>query len=84
MRIHQWHPSAALKKRRSKYLSQVDVTGVAGISFFFVFTFLALSGVPDIPGAFLLNLPVSTHGRSQPSALSEDAIDIVVTRDGQI
>jgi biopolymer transport protein TolR len=30
------------------------------------------------------DLPVSTNALSQPSALKEDAINIVVTRDGQI
>jgi Biopolymer transport protein ExbD/TolR len=48
MRTHQWRPSTALKKRRSKYLSQVDMTGVACIFFFFVFMFLGLIAVPDI------------------------------------
>jgi hypothetical protein len=71
MKIRQWRPSTALKKRRSKYLSQVDVTGVASIFFFFVFMFLGLIGVPDIPRSISVDSPVSTHALS-PNALKED------------
>ena len=76
--------STAPKKRRSKYLSQFDVTGVASIFFFFVFMFLGLIGVPDIPRSISVDSSVSTHALCQPNALKEDTIDIVVTRDGQI
>ena len=85
MKTHQWRPSAVLKKRRSKYLSQVDVTGVAAIFFFFVFVLMSPFLVfEDLPVRASVDLAASAHALPQPGALKEDAINIAVTRDGSI
>ena len=83
MKTRPWRPSTAFKKRRGNYLSQVEVTGVAAIFFFFVFVLMSPFLVfEDLPVRARVDLAVSTHGLPQPGALKEDAIDIAVMRDG--
>ena len=80
MKTRQWRPSTAFKKRRGNYLSQVEVTGVAAIFFFFVFVLMSPFLVfEDLPVRARVDLAVSTHGLPQPGVLKEDAIDIAVT-----
>jgi biopolymer transport protein TolR len=84
MRTTVWRPSTALRKRRSSYLSLLDVTGVAGIFFFFVAMYMALIGTPDRRVGPDIDLPATEHPQLLPGALKEDALVVYLTRNGSI
>jgi biopolymer transport protein TolR len=84
MRTRGWRPSTALKKRRTRYLSLLDASGVAAIFVFFV----AMYSVMSAPAHDLMHdnvdLATTAHPKPLPAAMKEDAITVVITRDGSL
>jgi len=84
MRTTVWRPSTAVHKRRSKYSSLLDSTGVVcTFVFFFVFLSMQLSEamVPQ-HSSRSVDLATATNASRQPRALLDKALKIYVTRDG--
>ena len=84
MRTTVWRPSTALRKRRSAYLSLLDATGVAAIFVFFVGMYLVMWTPDHDLRHDNVDLASTTHPKLQPAAMKEDAITVVITRDGMI
>jgi biopolymer transport protein ExbD len=84
MRTTVWRPSTALRKRRSSYLSLLDATGVAGIFFFFVAMYLAMSTPDHDLSHHSADLALAAHAKPLPAALKEDAITVVLGRSGDL
>src|SRR5579864_532976 len=84
MRTTVWRPSTALRKRRSRYLSLLDATGVAGVFFFFVAMYLVMSAPNHDLSGHGVDLAPAVHAKPLPGALKEDAITVVLSRDGRV
>lgn len=84
MRATAWRPSTALRKRRSAYLSLLDASGVAALFVFFLAMYLMRSAVTDQPMHPSADLARAIHAKPLPAALKEDAIIVVVSRDGTL
>lgn len=84
MRAAAWRPSTALRKRRGAYLSLLDASGVAALFVFFLAMYLMRSAVTDQPMHPAADLAPAIHAKSLPAALKEDAIIVVVGRDGTL
>jgi biopolymer transport protein ExbD len=83
-RMKPWRPSAALKKRRSKPLSLIEVSGFASIMVFLLALFLVrVSDYRDLP-KIAVDLPQSHHGKPLPGANREDALRLNLMRDGML
>jgi biopolymer transport protein ExbD len=82
MRTRGWRPSTALKKRRTRYLSLLDASGVAAIFVFFVGMYILMSAPAGDLSHSNVDLAPTAHPKPLPAALKEDAITVVVTRDG--
>jgi hypothetical protein len=56
MKPEQWRPSNTLRKRRTDYVSIIEVSGLASVMIFFLFLFMAkvvldqirLAGIGDV------------------------------------
>jgi hypothetical protein len=84
MRTRGWRPSTTLKKRRTRYLSLLDATGVAAVFVFFVGMYIVMSAPTHDLRHDNVDLAPTTHPKPLPAALKEDAITVVVTRDGML
>jgi biopolymer transport protein ExbD len=84
MKSEQWRPSTALRKRRGRYVSTIEVSGLGSIMVVFVFLFVAPALVVVHPHGRSVDLPQSLHGSSQQGALREDALIVIITRDGSL
>jgi biopolymer transport protein ExbD len=79
----QWRPSAA--KRRTRLRSAIDVSGFASIMFALLFLHLGLLLPAHRPMRSLsTDLPITFHAGLQSAALREDAMTIIITRDGML
>jgi biopolymer transport protein ExbD len=86
MRTTVWRPSTAVHKRRSKYSSLLDSTGVVcTFVFFFVFLSMQLSEamVPQHHSRSV-DLAIAATASRQPRALLDKALKVYVTRDGSL
>lgn len=83
LRPTAWRPSKALRKRRANYLSLLDASGVAAVLFFFVGMYLVMSATPVHSLAAIVDLAAVGHPQPEPGALREDAIIVIVTREGK-
>jgi biopolymer transport protein ExbD len=81
MKPEQWRPSTALRKRRSRYVSTIDVSGFVGIMLFFLCLFM-LPALLHVHPSRSFDLAQSHHAKPQPGALKEDAMVVGVSRDG--
>jgi biopolymer transport protein TolR len=68
-------------KRRSEYFCRMDVSALAAVLCGLLFAFLAATPQPHT--AVSVGLAKSRHFRRLPGALREDALRVVVTRDGR-
>jgi biopolymer transport protein TolR len=84
MKSEQWRPSAALRKRRGRYVSMIEVSGLGSIMVVFVYLFVAPALVVVHPHGINVELPQSRHGSSQEGESREDALLVVVTRAGSM
>jgi biopolymer transport protein ExbD len=79
----QWRPSAT--KRRSPVRTAIDVSGFASIMFALLFLHMGLLLPAHSPMRSLArDLPITFHAALKPAALREDAMSIVITRDGML
>jgi biopolymer transport protein ExbD len=78
----QWRPSTAL--RRSRLHIAIDVSAFLSIMFFLVFLHLRLTSIPDRTLHSGPDLPRSSHSALEPAALREDAMTLVIARDGTL
>jgi hypothetical protein len=79
-----WRPSAALKKRRSKPLFLIKVSGFASTMVFLVALFLVrVSDYHDLP-QIAIDLAQSYHAKPLPGANREDALHLNVMRDAML
>jgi biopolymer transport protein ExbD len=79
----QWRPSGA--KRRSPLRSAIDVSGFASIMFALLFVHMGLLLPAHSPMRSLAaDLPITFHATLKPAALREDAMTLVITRDGML
>jgi|HubBroStandDraft_1064217.scaffolds.fasta_scaffold134578_2 biopolymer transport protein TolR len=79
----QWRPSAA--KRRTRLRSAIDVSGFASIMFALLFLHLGFLLPAHRPMRSLpADLPITFHAALQPAALREDAMTLILTRDGTL
>jgi biopolymer transport protein TolR len=77
-----WRPSSAIKKCGNHYAAFIDPSGLAGIMLFFLTLFMIpISGGH---GSLPIDLAVTTHATPERGALKEDALEIILTRSGQI
>lgn len=83
MRLQQWRPGDALRKRRSAFISRIDVSGVGSVFVFFV-ALLMVSPMSHIDRGGGVDWPVVTNPKPQPGALKEDALEIALIRDGNV
>jgi biopolymer transport protein ExbD len=83
MRTRGWRPSTALKKRRTRYLSLLDASGVAAIFAFFVAMYSVMSA-PHGWSNHNVDLAPIAHPKPLPAAMKEDEITVVITRDGSL
>ena len=83
MKLQQWRPSDALRRRRSAFISRIDVSGVGSIFVFFVALFTVSTAAHTTHGVSV-DWPVVTNPKPQPGALKEDALEIALTRDGNV
>jgi biopolymer transport protein TolR len=82
MRATSWRPSSAIKKHRNHHAAFIDPSGLAGIMLFFLALFMVpISGGH---GGRSVDLAATRHATLQPGALKEDALDVILTRDGRI
>jgi biopolymer transport protein ExbD len=84
MRTTVWRPSTAVHKRRIRYTSILDATGVVcTFVFFFIFLSLQLSEAM-VPQHYSRSVDIATAANAsrQPRALLDKALKIYVTRDG--
>jgi biopolymer transport protein TolR len=84
MRTRGWRPSTALKKRRTSYVSLLDASGVAAIFVFFVGMYIVMSAPAHDLGHDNVDLAPAAHPKPLPAATKEDAINVVITRDGSL
>jgi biopolymer transport protein TolR len=83
-RQSQWRPSTALRKRRARYLSVIDVSGLASIMVFLVAMFIVwVSEYVDLPRN-AVDLAVTHFAKPVPSAKREDALWVTVARDSGV
>jgi biopolymer transport protein TolR len=77
-----WRPSSAIKKRGNNYAAFIDPSGLAGIMLFFLMLFM----IPMSGGHWGLSvdLAVTRHATPEPDALKEDALEVILTRNGTI
>jgi biopolymer transport protein ExbD len=79
----QWRPSAA--KRRSPWRSAIDVSAFASIMFALLFLQMGLLLPAHSPMRSLAaDLPITVHATVKPAALREDAMTLIITRDGML
>jgi biopolymer transport protein TolR len=68
-------------KRRSEYFCRIDVSAFAAVLCGLLFAFMAATPLPH--SGVSVDLTKSQHSRRLPGALREDALRVVVTRDGR-
>ena len=79
----QWRPSAA--ERRSPWRSAIDVSAFASIMFALLFLQMGLLLPAHSPMRSLAaDLPITVHAALKPAALREDAMTLIITRDGML
>ena len=83
MRATAWRPTANLRRRKSKYLSLLDASGVAAV-FFFLLGLYLVTTPPFHTHSGLVDLAPVAHAKPQKGALREDAIIVTVARDGSV
>lgn len=85
MRSSVWSPrrAAALRaaKRRPSIYPSIDLMPFVGV--FFVLLLIFMLTPPSQGGMSMLDLPKAKSARLQPGAVREDAIRIMVARDGR-
>jgi biopolymer transport protein TolR len=83
-----WSPLLCLRertrKRRSEYFCRIDATGLASIFWTLLFVLMAPAYLGTDMAGPSADLPRITHSAPLPAALRDDAMWIVVKRDGQI
>ncbi|HXC48254.1 MAG TPA: biopolymer transporter ExbD [Candidatus Sulfotelmatobacter sp.] len=62
----------------------MDATGVAGVFFFFVAMYLVTSAPNHDLSGHGVDLASAVHAKPLPGALKEDAITVVLSRDGRV
>lgn len=83
MRATAWRPSKALRKRRGAYLSLLDASGIAALFVFFLAIYLVRSSATHGARPSVDLAPVH-NAKPLSAALKEDAITVVVSRDGRL
>jgi biopolymer transport protein ExbD len=78
----QWRPSAA--KRRTRLRSAIDVSGFASVMFALLFLMMFSTMANYHPGWSGADLAIVYHSVLVPAALREDALEILITRDGVV
>ncbi|HYW67418.1 MAG TPA: biopolymer transporter ExbD [Candidatus Dormibacteraeota bacterium] len=85
MRPEQWRPSAVLRKRKTDFFTMIELSGLASLMIFFLALFMApIFGYPDLPKHGGVDLAPTHHPKAMPGALKEDALRVMVTRDGSV
>jgi biopolymer transport protein ExbD len=83
MKPEQWRPSAALRKRRTNFFTAIEVSGLLGILLFILVLFMLPALLPR-PHLHQVDLAPTGHPKAMPGALKEDALRVMVTRDGTV
>jgi hypothetical protein len=68
MKPEQWRPSNALRKRRTDYVSIIEVSGLASVMIFFLFLFMAKVVLDQIRLAGIGDVALITEELPRPSA----------------
>jgi biopolymer transport protein ExbD len=83
-----WSPRAGrderIRKRRSQYHCQIDVSALLAIFFVLLIIFMMSSGSHHEWQWLAVDLPKSEHSSWLPAARREDAMRLAVYRDGQL
>jgi biopolymer transport protein ExbD len=83
-----WSPLQSLhertRKRRSQYFCRIDATGLASIFWTLLFVLMAPAYLGTDMAGPSADRPRITHPAPLPAALRDDAMWVVVKRDGQI
>ena len=75
--------SSALR-RKNELLCRIDLWGFVSLMLVLLFLFLAPLLTTDVPLRHSVDRAVAIHSTALPGALKEDAMQITVTRDGQV
>jgi biopolymer transport protein ExbD len=83
MKPEQWRPSAVLRKRQTNFFTVIEVSGLLGIMLFILVLFMLPAFLPP-PHMHQVDLALTDHPKAMPGALKEDALQVMVTRDGSV
>ncbi len=84
MKPEQWRPSDALRKRKISFLSVIEVSGLASLMIFFLALLMLPPFLPYPHYGSGVDLAPVDHPKAMPGALKEDALQVLLTRDGTI
>jgi biopolymer transport protein ExbD len=74
----------AIEKRRTPPPSTIDVSAFVSVMFALLFLLMFGNMYPMHPRYAPADVPVTAHSRLQPGAPREDALEVAITRDGQV
>jgi biopolymer transport protein ExbD len=73
-----------MAKRQSKYYCWVDVSGLLAVALVLLVIYMLIPGVTRPYHRSAIDWTASRHSRRLPLAIREDALRVVVVRDGQM
>src|ERR1700676_4510126 len=73
-----------LKKRSTPLRSSIDVSAFVSVMFALLFLLLFGNMYPMHPRYAPADMPMTQHSTLQPGARREDALEVAITRDGQV
>jgi biopolymer transport protein ExbD len=83
-----FHPSEILRqklaKRHSQYYCRIDPSLFTGVFFALLIIFMLMPGPSSPHHRLPIDLATSAHSRPMPWALRDDALRLVIARDGKV
>ncbi|MGA7225137.1 MAG: biopolymer transporter ExbD [Candidatus Acidiferrales bacterium] len=83
-----FHPSAILRqklaKRHSQYYCRIDPSLFTGVFFALLIIFMLIPGPSSPHHRLPIDLASSAHSRPMPWAMRDDALRLVIARDGKV
>jgi biopolymer transport protein ExbD len=85
MRLFVRHPSwTTLKERKNPLRSAIDVSAFASVMFVLVFLMMFSTITNSHSGWSGADLAIAYHSTLTPAVLREDALEVLITRDGTV